>query len=542
MRCIPPRRSAAPQGPVLGRALATALVALLLTGSGPAPGTAPRAVEAAPASPAPLAATALDRLLADRRLTGAAVSALVTDATTGEVLYQHSPDAQLLPASTLKTVTAAAALDLLGPDHRFTTTVLAAGRRTGTVLTGDLVLRGGGDPSLLPADLDALAARVAAAGIGEVSGDVLADASRYDDVPLGAGWAWDDQGAYYSPEISALTLTTDADDDVGSVRLTLTPDPAPGHPAAVRVTPAEAPVRLSGHVDTGAPGGETTAEADRRPGGNEIVLSGTLPADAGPTEEWVAVTDPARLAGTVFRAALARHGVTVRGEVREQPAPGGAAVLAEHDSVPLAALLPPFLKLSNNGIAEHLVKEVGRVRSGSGSWTAGLAQLADFSRRAGLTAASTRQADGSGLSRKDLTTARNLTALLHFARQQPWFAAWYDALPVAGDPRRMVGGTLSGRMRGTPAEGRVHAKTGSMTGVEALAGYLDRADGRTLAFAVLLDDFTGESPRPVLDAFAAQLAGTDASAAAAGPGPTPRRLPPGIAHDWESGCAAAGRC
>lgn len=517
MPSIPARRLAAP--------LAAVLVALLLTGSARSevPATAPGSLRAD-----------LDQLLTDARLTGAETSVLVTDAATGEVLYQHEPGALMMPASTLKTVTAAAALDLLGQDHRFTTQVLAAGQRTAGQLGGDLVLRGGGDPSLLPADLDALAGRVAAAGVTEVTGSVLADASRYDDVPLGAAWAWDDQAAYYSPQISALTLTTDGDDDVDSVRLTLTPDASPGHPAAVRITPPEAPVRLSGQAATGPAGSADTVAVDRHPGGNDLVLSGSLPADAGPTEEWVAVDDPARLAATVFTAALARHGVTVRGGVHTGRAPAAATVLAAHDSAPLGALLVPFLKLSNNGIAEHLVKEIGVVRSGDGSWAAGLDQVRGFLRRNGLETTAARQVDGSGLSRQNLTTGQRLVSLLRFARSQPWFTAWYDALPVAGDPRRMVGGTLTNRLRGTAAEGRVHAKTGSMTGVDALAGYLDRADGRTLAFSVLINNFAADSPRPVIDALLVRLA-SDAAAA-------PQRAVPAAPHDWESACAAAARC
>jgi D-alanyl-D-alanine carboxypeptidase/D-alanyl-D-alanine-endopeptidase (penicillin-binding protein 4) len=305
------------------------------------------------------------------------------------------------------------------------------------------------------------------------------------------------------------------------VRLTLTPATAPGGPAAVRLTPEQAPVRIGGQVTTGAPGSPNSVQVDRRPGGNDLLLSGGLPADAGPTDAWVAIDDPARLAGTVFAAALARHGIAVRGTLREQPAPAGAAVLAAHDSAPLRDLLLPFLKLSNNGIAEHLVKEIGVVRAGSGSWAAGLDQLRGYLHRNGLEVTPARQVDGSGLSRQDLMTGQRLVALLRFARRQPWFAAWYDALPVAGDPRRMVGGTLAGRMRGTAAEGRLHAKTGSMTGVEALAGYLDRANGQTLAFSLLVNNFAGDSPSPVIDAVMARLASDGAAPRRGGTSPRP---------------------
>ncbi|WP_407916821.1 D-alanyl-D-alanine carboxypeptidase/D-alanyl-D-alanine-endopeptidase [Kitasatospora sp. NE20-6] len=523
------------------RLLAVPLAAVLvaLTPAEAAPGTLPRAAAAA----GPLAAD-LDRLLGDARLAGAQVSALVTDPATGEVLYERASGALMLPASTQKTVTAAAALDLLGPDHRFRTEVLAVGRRTGAVVDGDLVLRGGGDPTLLPADLDALAAQVAAAGVTTVNGGLLADATRYDDVPLGPSWAWDDQAAYYSPQISALTLTTDGDYDPGTVRLTVTPGGAAGRPATVRVTPEEAPVRLTGQVGTGPAGGARTVDVARRPGGNDLVLSGSVPADAAPGDEWIAVDGPARIAAAVFAAALARHGVTVRGAVAEGPAPDGAAPLAAHDSAPLSALLTPFLKLSNNGIAEHLVKEIGKVRGGEGSWAAGTEQVRAFLHRSGLEAGEARQVDGSGLSRHNLLSARRLAALLEFARRQTWFTTWYDALPVAGDARRMVGGTLTNRLRGTAAEGRVHAKTGSMTGVDALTGYVDTPDGHPLAFAVLVDNFAGTSPRPVIDAFAVRLAGGTAAAPAAAEAPTTRTGPAGTAdrHDWENTCFTEARC
>ncbi|MFD0279638.1 D-alanyl-D-alanine carboxypeptidase/D-alanyl-D-alanine-endopeptidase [Kitasatospora sp. NPDC127111] len=519
MRPLPARRWCVP--------LVTLLTALFVAGPAPSRPHAEARADAwaatrsdtrsgADPAGAELAAD-LDRLLADRRLAGAQVSVEVTDAATGEVVYQHAPDALLLPASTLKTVTAAAALELLGPDHRFATEVLAAGPRVGGRLDGDLVLRGGGDPSLLPADLDELAHRVAAAGVTEVTGAVRADATRWDDVRLGPNWAWDDQPYYYSPQISALTLTTDTDYDPGTVRLTVTPGGEPGRPAAVRLTPADAPVRLTGRIDTAPAGGAPAVDVTRRLGGNEIVLAGSVPAGAAPTEEWVTVDDPAAVAASVFAAALARHGVTVGGGVAAgRAAPADAAPLARHESATVGELTVPFLKLSNNGIAEHLVKEIGLVRAGSGSWTAGLAEVAAFVHRNGLDTTVARQSDGSGLSRHNLMTARRFAALLEFARGRPWFRVWYDALPVAGDPRRMVGGTLAHRLAGTAAEGRVHAKTGSMTGVDTLTGYVE-GGARTLAFTVLCNNFADGSPRPVIDALVVRLAGGPAVP----PGPAP---------------------
>ncbi|WP_282202986.1 D-alanyl-D-alanine carboxypeptidase/D-alanyl-D-alanine endopeptidase [Kitasatospora fiedleri] len=269
-------------------------------------------------------------------------------------------------------------------------------------------------------------------------------------------------------------------------------------------------MKITGSVTTGPAGGDYSVDVTRRHGTGEIVLSGSLPADNGPDDEWVTVDDPAEATAHVFAAALARHGVRVLGLPGREPAatttPAGARQVAHHDSAPLGDLLVPFLKLSNNGIAEHLVKELGRTGAGQGSWPAGLARIADFLHRNGLDTTPTRQADGSGLSRYDLVTADRYTALLTYARTQPWFATWYEALPIAGNPDRMVGGSLATRMQGTAAAGNVHAKTGSMSGVNTLAGYVTSPEGRKLAFAVLVNDFVAPSPRPVIDQIAVRLA------------------------------------
>jgi D-alanyl-D-alanine carboxypeptidase/D-alanyl-D-alanine-endopeptidase (penicillin-binding protein 4) len=165
-----------------------------------------------------------------------------------------------------------------------------------------------------------------------------------------------------------------------------------------------------------------------------------------------------------------------------------------------------MLKLSNNGMAEHLTKEIGKVKAGQGTWTAGTTQIRSFLAANGLSAPAGRQVDGSGLSRYDLTTPAKMTGLLKAAQTKPWYQAWYSALPVAGNPDRLVGGTLANRMRGTAAADNVHAKTGSMSGVDNLTGYVTTPDGRHLAFAAMLNNFTGPVPHGILDAIAVRLA------------------------------------
>ncbi|GAA5020929.1 D-alanyl-D-alanine carboxypeptidase/D-alanyl-D-alanine-endopeptidase [Kitasatospora paranensis] len=493
---------------------AAALAASLLAGS----------AQADSPSPADPTLTAdLDALLSDARLANAQAGVQVLDAATGQVVYQHQPDALLTPASTLKTVTTAAALDLLGADHRFTTEVRTTGTRSGGVLRGDLVLRGGGDPSLLTQDLDDLAAKVAAEGITTVTGRVLADGSRFERTGLGPGWAWDDEQYSYSPQISGLTVSTDGEYTMDTAQVTITPGAA-GEPAKVTLNPAETPMKLTGTITTGAAGSASGATLERRLGVNELLLGGSVPAGGAATTSWVTVEDPTTLAGRVFAGALARHGVkVVRGE---QTATGSETsdLLVGHDSKTLAELIVPMLKLSNNGIAETLAKEIGKVKGGTGSWSTGIAQINGFLKANGLTVPAGRQVDGSGLSRYDLITPAKMAGLMRLAQDKPWFQAWYDALPVAGNPARLVGGTLTARMRGTAAENNVHAKSGSMSGVDNLTGYVTAPDGRKLVFTAMFSNFAGTSPRPVLDAIAVRLATGHTAAATPSTAPAAPRL------------------
>ncbi|MEV6207998.1 D-alanyl-D-alanine carboxypeptidase/D-alanyl-D-alanine-endopeptidase [Kitasatospora sp. NPDC051914] len=491
---------------------AAALAATLLAGSAQADNPAP--VD-------PTLTADLDALLADARLANAQAGVQVLDAATGQVLYARQPGALLTPASTMKTVTSAAALDLLGADHRFTTEVRTTGTASGSKLAGDLVLRGGGDPSLLVQDLDDLAAKVAASGITTVTGRVLADGSRYDNTPLGPGWAWDDESYSYSPQISGLTVANDAEYQMDTVQVVVTPGAA-GEKAKVALVPAEAPMKFTGSITTGAAGSASTADVDRRRGANEVLLSGSIAAGAAPATYWVTVEDPATYAAKVFAGALARHGVKVQRGVQTATGSETSQPLASHDSKTLAELVVPMLKISNNGIAEHLTKELGKVKGGRGDWATGINQVKGFLKANGLETPGGRQVDGSGLSRYDLITPGKMAGLLKAAQDKPWFNAWYNALPVAGNPDRMVGGTLAARMRGTKAENNVHAKSGSMSGVDNLMGYATAPDGRKLIFSVMISNFAGTSPRPVIDAIAVRLAtGPAAAPSPSAPAATP---------------------
>lgn len=148
-----------------------------------------------------------------------------------------------------------------------------------------------------------------------------------------------------------------------------------------------------------------------------------------------------------------------------------------------------FLKLSNNSYGEILTKLLGRQIQGKGSWGSGLQAIHQFLRQQGINTDALRQVDGSGLSRMNQVTPEQLAAVLFVARKQPWFNAWHNALPVAGEPTLLVGGTLRHRMVHTPASGRVYAKTGSLTGVSSISGYMNSAIGRPIVFSMITNNY-----------------------------------------------------
>ncbi|MGU3309476.1 D-alanyl-D-alanine carboxypeptidase/D-alanyl-D-alanine-endopeptidase [Pseudomonas sp. M5A4_2d] len=428
----------------------------------------------------------LDQLLADPALHGATVSLMVRDARSGTTLYEHNPRTRLVPASNLKLLTTAAAMDVLGPQYRFATQLLSNGIRQGDRLTGNLYLRGLGDPTIQFADYRALAAQLASQGVRQVQGDLVFDDTWFDAERLGVDWSHDDETTYYGAQISALTVSPNADFDAGSVLVTAKAPARVGQPVNVDIFPPTDYLQLSNRAVSG-PG--NTYGINRRHGTNLLQLSGAV-APGRQSEQLVSVWEPTQLVANLFEQALAQQGITVLGRrVMGGASPATATVLAEHQSAPLQELITPLLKLSNNNMSEALLKAMGRKTANSGTAAAGVVAVAGFLKRQGLDTATLSQVDGSGLSRRNLVSSQNLTDLLLAASKQPWFSAWYNALPIAGNTDRMTGGSLSYRLRGTTAENNLHAKTGSMGGVSSLSGYITDAHGRQLVFSMLTNNY-----------------------------------------------------
>ena len=420
-------------------------------------------------------------------LDGALAGVSIRSAEDGKLLYEHGGDTRLQPASVLKLFTAAAALSVLGEEYRFKTEVLADGKIDGGTLSGDLYLKGMGDPTLLPADFDEMAKTLTSKGIKIVTGDIVADDSWYDDVRYSEDLTWNDEHQYYGSQVSALTASPNQDFDAGTVIVNILPGEK-GHAANLSLEPETDYVKIINETKTVDSQGQHDIKVERVHGSNNVLVSGTIPANAQKSREWIAVWEPTLYAGSLFKNSLEKHGIKVVGKIKTGHAADTMTRLIFHKSVPLAELMTPFMKLSNNGHAEVLVKEMGKVVHGKGTWDDGLkvmnAELASL----GIDTSRIVLRDGSGISHANLIPANEITKLLYLVRNEDWFPVFERSLPVAGIKDRMVGGTMRNRLKEEQLMGQVTAKTGSLTGVSTLAGYVKTSSGETLIFTVLLNN------------------------------------------------------
>lgn len=487
----------------------TALCSLLLATAGLLPPTAAHALGGGAALPTAtdtaLKAT-LGTVMADSRVQKATVGAIVVDAASGSTQYSRGADTAITPASNMKVVVGAAALDILGANRRFSTSVYAAAKPSGGTVR-QLYLRGFGDPTLQRADLASLAQKVKASGVTAVSGSVIGDGTFFDNDRYNDHWDSRSYNSSYAPQISGLTLAPSSNLKVGTILINSRPGSANGRKAALSVTPALADgyLTLVNKTTTVAAGKSSWISVRRTSGGNTVTVTGSIARNRGLASTSVTVHDPARYAAHVFTRELRAAGVSVRGTAVTGATPTRRVKVAGDTSAPLSVIVRQLLKPSNNGIAEHLIKCLGRRPGTPGTWASGASRVLRWLNGTQTVPGSVRIVDGSGLAHRNKLTTRVIVRLLQYARTKVWFGAFYEALPVAGNANPAIGGTLSSRMIGTAAANNLRAKTGTLSGVTALSGYVTGRNGRLYVFA-LLGRYTGSSPRPVFDTLGVTLA------------------------------------
>ena len=451
-----------------------------------------------------------DSLLDDPMFRSAHWGVLVVDPLTGDTLLSRNAGKLFMPASNQKLLTGAAALTLLGGDFTFETRVLGAAYPIHGILTGDLAVMGSGDPSVSDslaggdamAPLYALADSLAARGVREVTGRLVRGADAFPDSSLGFGWSWDDLDYGYSAPVDELFFNE------GFARVTVVGGARAGAPVAVRTSPARTVPRI-GRVEVAtsdtARRSRVQWESDVRGARPQLTLRGAVrPGDSVTVE--VALRHSAAAWLDAFHEALVARGITVHGGVEADAVAdtSGLVTLATRTSPPLRTILPRFEKPSQNQIGEILLKTLGRVRAGVGSADSGRRVVERQLVAWGADSLGFAVRDGSGLSRHDYVSPETIVKVLDAMRRHPEFRTYYDALPIAG-----VDGTIRSRMKGTPAEGNVHAKTGTIDKARALSGYVTTRDGRLLLFSTIANNHVvaNREVERVQDALLAFLAG-----------------------------------
>ncbi|RDW16754.1 D-alanyl-D-alanine carboxypeptidase/D-alanyl-D-alanine endopeptidase [Oceanobacillus chungangensis] len=447
-------------------------------------------------------------ILKDESLDGASVGISVRKAETGEEIYAYQGDLRLHPASNMKILTAAASLDTLGPDYQFTTEFATDGKIKGKVLQGNLYIRGKGDPTLLKEDLDQAAIELKEQGINRINGNLIGDDQWYDAIRLSQDLNWSDESFYTGAQVSALTLSPNNDYDAGTVIVEVIPGTKLGGPGKVTLTPNTDYVTILNKTEIVAANEAKDLTIEREHGTNTIIVEGKIPLKGANSKEWIAVWEPTGYVLDVFKQSLEQQGIKFIGNSKVQTGvtPENATVLTTVKSIPLNELLLPFMKLSNNGLGETLSKEMGQVVHSEGSWEKGLEVIAETAAESGVNPDTVRFRDGSGMSHKTLIPASGLSNLLYHVQQKDWYADFEFSFPVAGMEERLVGGTLRHRMKEEPAKGNVIAKTGSLTGVSSLSGYVTSLDGEKLIFSIMVNNFLSSSVTSIEDAIATVLA------------------------------------
>jgi len=467
--------------------------------------------KAAPATPATLL-TPLQRLRQDLSATTrspgverAAWGVIVHSLDRDERLFELNPRTLLVPASTAKIVSLATAAESVGWDFRYETTVRAAGPVTGGVLRGDLLVVGSGDPSIGGRggpDMTSLVDAIKAAGVTRIEGRVIGDDDAIEEPRPQLAWTWDDLGYPSGALFGALNFAENR------AAITVVPGKLAGDPPTVLAQPDAGHRPLINRAVTGAAGSTQLLWPEQRPGEPVLTIAGSIPVSATAAALSIAVGNPTLWFANALRNRLEAAGIQVTGgaadidDVMPRPDRAAVTILFTHRSPTLAEIAQPLMKDSINLYGEAAM----RLNVAPGTFPTNDAALEGLRRRLeawGIPAADQQLIDGSGLSRRDVITPEALLAVLRRMHAADGASPFMTALPIAG-----IDGSLTNRMRGTAAERNVRAKTGTMSNIRSLAGYVTTADGERLAFVTIVNNFEGPGvvANQAIDAIAVRLA------------------------------------
>ncbi len=433
----------------------------------------------------------MDDIFNDPNFSNAHWGVLIQSLETGEYFYKRNENKLFIPASNLKLFTSSAGLILLGDDYKFTTNIALRGRMDGSTLIGDLVIQGRGDPTLsgrfynndLVKVFNDWADSLSKLGIDEITGNIVGDDNEFDDLGLGEGWAWDYESDWYAAQSSALSFNDNC------VDLVITADKLTGD-AKIDINPNTKYVAVVNKVLVVNNDSATSINAYRERGTNLITVFGTI-RKSDSVKTFITVNNPTQYTMVVLKEVLESKGISVGGfsvDIDDLSSP-----IENHELVKLFTYYSPNLreivkiinKNSQNFFAEQVLKTIGLEKENFGSIENGITVCNSVFQEMGINPENMIMVDGSGLSRLNLVTPKQIVSLLNFMYQNKYYLPFYNSLPIAG-----IDGSLANRMKNTKAENNVRAKTGYIGSVRSLSGYVNTADNEPIAFSIIVNNFT----------------------------------------------------
>ncbi len=422
----------------------------------------------------------IEKILASPPLKKSRMGIHIVSVTDGQEVFAHKAELLLIPASNMKILTSAAALAKLGPDYNFRTKVYTDNTIEKGKLTGNLYIKGFGDPFLVWEETVKIARYIHGLGLRQVTGNLVVDDSFFDNKRYGNGWKKEQTAYWYNAPLGALSV------NFNTVEVNIAPGRVKGEPLHVWLNPATDFFNLTNKGITSRRTRNPQLSYRRCKGKPTLTIKGHLPAGNPPQTFYRCVDDPLMYAAAVFKDLLELWGVRISGPIQVGKVPFGAKELYLHKSKPLSLIIQGLNKFSNNFTAEQVLKTMGaEIKGEPGTAEKGLAVIGDFLKSLGIENNSIKLIDGSGLSRENRLTAHTLTKILVAVHNNfKWQPEFMASLPSAG-----IDGTLKKRMKGNGSSRNVRAKTGRLQKVAALSGYLNTKDNETLAFSMIMNDF-----------------------------------------------------
>lgn len=433
----------------------------------------------------------IDDIFNDPNFNSANWGVVVKSLETGEYLYKRNEDKLMVPASNLKLFTTSAGLLLLGKNYRYKTNLYMNGNLEGSILKGDLIIQGSGDPTISGRFheedtykvyndwADTLLSR----GIEEITGNLIGDDKLFDENGLGEGWSWDYETYWYSASTSAISFNDNC------VDIIIKPTEA-GKQASLSILPETKYVTIINKVVTVPKDTPTDIDVYRERGTNIITVFGKISENSEEFKTYSTVNNPTQFSLIVLKDILKKKGIIIRGyatDIDEENVSLDYSKMKKiftHYSVPLSEIVRVINKNSQNFYAEQLLKTIGLAKYGFGSIENGVKAVKNLLREMGINSEDMIMADGSGLSRLDLVTPRQIVDLLNYMYKNETFSVFYQTLPVAG-----IDGSLARRMLRSKAENNVRAKTGYLGGVRSLCGFVHTADNEPVAFSIIVNNY-----------------------------------------------------